>query len=167
MIAVTAQKITSNLSDSELKERIAIIRRFKALLMDQRRRFQQYLDVLDKQKGVIVDGRAEDIISHVELEEKIVADIFMIQKSLDPIQSMFKSAWAGSVSDAVEIPQMSATVESLKVKAIELSRRNKEMLENRMIAVRNEMKSLRSNPYAANKSIYADPKTPILVDIQG
>ncbi|GMO26066.1 MAG: hypothetical protein Ta2B_06020 [Termitinemataceae bacterium] len=160
------------MTDSELNERVAIVKRFKALLQEQRKRFMQYLEVLDKQKEIIENGKAEDIISHVELEEKIVADIFAIQKSVEPMQAMFKTAFAAGKnagklnSEAYEIPQINTAIENLKVTAVERSTRNKEMLEKRMVMVRNEMKSLRGSSFK-RRSVYADPNQPVLIDMHG
>ena len=82
----------TTLSQSELNQRVAVIKRFKELLKAQRDRFQSYLSALDKQKDVIERGTADDLMRHVELEEKIVADIFSIQKVIDPLEEMYRSA---------------------------------------------------------------------------
>ena len=41
------------ISQEELEERIAIIKRFKKLLQQQRNKFEEYLLVLEKQSGKI------------------------------------------------------------------------------------------------------------------
>ena len=82
MVALMTMPIISSgaskkaVSSSELNHRIAVIKRFKELLITQRDRFRVYLDPLDRQKDVIETGSADDLLHHVELEEKIVADIF-------------------------------------------------------------------------------------------
>ncbi|GMO31556.1 MAG: hypothetical protein Ta2F_07070 [Termitinemataceae bacterium] len=157
-----------NLSTTELAERVAIIKRFKELLISQRERFKQYLAVLDKQKDIIESGTAEDIISHVELEEKIVGDIFTIQKSLVPMQSMYKTVLKTESPESADIPLLSETLEKLKKTAALRSIRNKDLLEKRMVIIRNEMKSLRTGPLAkTRRSVYAAGEQPVLIDIKG
>ena len=78
----------ANISPAELKKRVDVLKRFKELLKAQRDRFHTYLDTLDRQKDVIEQGSAEDLLKHVELEEKIVADIFSMQKVIDPLELM-------------------------------------------------------------------------------
>ena len=71
--------VTNEIDSAELAQRVAVLKRFKILLTQQRDRFRSYLDLLDKQQNIIESGCAEELLSYVEIEEKIVADIFSIQ----------------------------------------------------------------------------------------
>ncbi|MDR0473356.1 MAG: flagellar biosynthesis protein FlgN [Treponema sp.] len=170
-----AGAVAGTLSSEELAQRVAILRRFKTLLTQQRDRFRAYLEMLDKQQEVIESGSAEDLLSHVELEEKIVADIFSIQKVIDPLEDMYRAAISGfsgspnqNHSDD-EVPDLKAALEDLKNQAVIRSSRNKELLSRRMAELRMEIKSLRSNPYTTGtrRSVYANGETASLVDISG
>ena len=77
-----------DISPEELAQRVAILKRFKILLTQQRDRFRAYLEMLDKQQEIIENGNTDDLLAHVNLEEKIVADIFSIQKVIDPLEEM-------------------------------------------------------------------------------
>jgi hypothetical protein len=173
----------ADIDPKELARRVAVLRRFRTLLTQQRDRFRSYLEVLDKQKDIIEKGSAEDLLSHIELEEKIVADIFSIQKVIDPLEDMYhalvsdfghgpspalkKTSFRAESDD--EVPSLKAALEDLKKEAVIRSTRNKELLSRRMVELRSEIKSLRNNPYAANarKASYTDGKTASLVDIRG
>jgi hypothetical protein len=167
-----------NISAEEVQRRVAILKRFRELLRQQRERFSQYLNVLDKQKDVIETGSADDLIVHVELEEKIVTDIFAIQKVIDPLEKMYQTLSpgipAGSRSlpesrvsrEESELPSLKAALDELKAEAVIRSTRNRELLAKRMEEIRLEMKSLRANPYALRKSVYSG-EAPSLVDIRG
>jgi hypothetical protein len=157
------------ISPEELDQRVLVLRRFRKLLQDQRDRFSSYLEVLDRQKDVIETGTAEDLLAHVELEEKIVADIFSIQKVIDPLEDMYRSIRVESVQQGRQddVPRLKAALEDLKNEAVIRSSRNRELLSRRMLELRNEIKSLRSNPYAAQKSAFPDAHTASLVDIKG
>jgi hypothetical protein len=163
----------SGLSPQEVSQRVVILKRFKELLKAQRDRFQAYLDVLDKSRDVIEQGTADDLIRHVELEEKIVADIYSIQKVIDPLEAMYKAARlespAGSKPprDGGGVPELKAALEGLKTEAVARAGRNKELLSKRMTELRSEIKNLRSNPYTKRRPGYSDAAPPSLVDIKG
>jgi hypothetical protein len=159
-----------DLSPHELSQRVAVLKRFKELLKAQRDRFRTYLEVLDKQKDIIEQGSADDLIQHVELEEKIVADIYAIQKVIDPLEDMYPRLKARRGFDRAsvdEVPDLKAALEGLKSEAVARSERNKELLSRRMIELRAEIKSLRSNPYLHRQPSYSNAGTGGRVDIKG
>jgi hypothetical protein len=163
---------------AELTRRVAILKRFRTLLAQQRDRFRSYLEVLDRQKDIIETGNAEELLVHVELEEKIVADIFSIQKVIDPLEDMYRAAVSGfnpqTVSgepgqeDVSDVPSLKSALENLKNEAVIRSTRNKELLSRRMVELRSEITALRGNPYAAKarRSAYTGGSG-TLIDIQG
>ena len=164
-----------SLSPGELSQRVAVIKRFKELLKAQRDRFRTYLDTLDKQQEVIQAGTAEDLLRHVELEEKIVADIFSIQKVIDPLEKMYQSvrpevqAESGVKSAAIhsgadEVSGLKEALQGLKAEAAIRSERNRELLARRMASLRSEIKGLRNNPYARRQGNAAAPTQ---IDIRG
>jgi hypothetical protein len=155
-------------SPEELARRVAVLKRFRELLLAQRERFRSYLEVLDKQKDVIEQGSTEDLIAHVEMEEKIVADIFSIQKVIDPLEDLYRAAYAENSGPVPgEIPNLKAALEGLKNEAVVRTGRNKELLSKRMTEIRSEIKGLRANPYAGRSSIYAETSAPSMIDIKG
>ena len=169
---------TKDLSQDEVNQRVAILKRFKELLKAQRDRFQAYLDVLDKQKDSIEKGTADDLLRHVELEEKIVADIFSIQKVIDPMEDLYRMArntgepgsstaekTASKEND--DVLNIKTALEGLKTEAISRSERNKNLLTKRMAELRSEIKGLRASPYNRQRSAYAESGIPSLVDIRG
>ena len=157
---------TKEISDAELSKRIAIIKRFKELLKAQRDRFIAYLESLDRQKDIIQSGNADDLIHHVELEEKIITDIFSIQKVIDPLEDMYHSAKpAIHAMEGDEVSDLKNVLESLKTEAVVRSERNKELLSLRMTELRSEIKSLRSNPYARRR--IETVAAPTQIDISG
>jgi hypothetical protein len=167
------------ISPEELRQRVAVLKRFRTLLSQQRDRFRSYLEVLDKQKDIIETGDPGDLLAHVELEEKIVADIFSIQKVINPLEEMYHAAISGfspfgapgrsgpGLSD--DVPSLKAALEDLKNEAVIRSTRNKELLSKRMVELRAEIKTLRNNPYsaAARRSAFSASGTASLVDVSG
>jgi hypothetical protein len=190
-MAAVLKKEAATISPDELKRRVATIKRFRELLSQQRDRFRQYLTVLDKQKDVIEKSNADALIAHVELEEQIVGDIMAIQKVIDPLEAMYHASLpAGSVSAGTlsagalpantlpgkaggipaeaqsEIPSLRTALEELRSEAVLRSARNRELLAKRMEELRQEMKTLRANPYAIHHSAYSNESS-ALVDIVG
>ena len=168
--------VDSGSGSGEFAQRVAVLRRFRTLLQEQRERFRSYLDVLDKQQDIIETGSADDLLAHVELEEQIVADIFSIQKVIDPLEDMYHAVIAGLISTGgkaphhnADVPDLKAALEDLKNEAVTRSARNRELLSRRMTELRSEIKTLRDNPYAANarRSAFSGGATASLVDIEG
>ena len=167
----------NNLSSSEVMQRAAILRRFRELLKAQRDRFGAYLDVLDKQKDVIEKGTADSMIRYVELEEKIVTDIFSIQKVIDPLEELYRNVrkenkavsgvFNSKISDEEDVKDLKSALEGLKTEAVSLSKRNKVLLSKRMAELRAEIKNLRTNPYVRPLTSYSESGTPNLVDLRG
>jgi hypothetical protein len=161
------------ISTEEFNQRVAVLKRFRALLTEQRDRFRSYLEVLDKQQDVIETGSADDLLSHVELEEKIVADIFSIQKVIDPLEEMYravvKTAGAPQEPHGDDVPSLKSALEGLRTEAAARTSRNRELLSRRMVEIRSEIKALRNNPYAASarRSSFSDTETASLIDLKG
>ena len=167
---------TAEIDSAELAQRVAVLKRFKTLLSQQRERFHSYLDLLDKQQDVIESGSAEDLLTYVEIEEKIVSDIFSIQKVIDPLEERYYSVTSktgitldsgAAGSGTEEVPSLKASLEILKSEAVIRSTKNKELLSKRMLELRQEIKTLRNNPYAKKGNSFSNPKAASLVDIKG
>ena len=154
----------TELPPEEVARRVAVLKRFRELLTEQRNRFRDYLEVLDKQKDVIEKGDTDALLSHVELEEKIVSDIFAIQKVIDPLEDLYRS---GAGEREAEVPNLKAALEELKTEAIARSERNRHLLTEHMEKIRTEIKTLRNNPFAARRSLYDNSGAASLVDLKG
>ena len=160
-IPVLSENATKkDISPSELSQRVAVIKRFRELLKAQRDRFQAYLNTLDKQKDVIERGTADAILQHVELEEKIVEDIFSIQKVIDPMEEMYRSAEKDD-----DVSGLKDALEGLKVEAATRSVRNRDLLAKRMAEIRSEIKSLKSSAYTRRS--FNSGLAPSFVDLKG
>ncbi|MDR0316270.1 MAG: flagellar biosynthesis protein FlgN [Treponema sp.] len=166
---------TAEISPQELTQRIAVLRRFRTLLQDQRNRFRSYLEVLDKQQDIIESGNTDELLAHVEMEERLVADIYSIQKVIDPLDEMYRSLVSGMSAGPIhsekadDVSGLKAALDELKSEAVLRSSRNREMLSRRMVELRSEIKALRNNPFAATarRSASWSGNIASLVDIQG
>ena len=168
-------RASREISPSELGQRVAVIKRFRELLKAQRDRFQAYLNALDKQKDVIQSGSTDDLLHHVELEEKIVEDIFSIQRVIDPLEKMYQTVKpespvrAGAKTDRQktgddEVASLKEALDGLKAEAVIRAERNRELLSKRMAELRSEIKSLRSG-YTRRR--FETSPGPSLIDLKG
>ena len=164
---MTATMQKSNISSTELSQRVAVIKRFKEMLKAQRDRFREYLSALDRQKDAILGGTADELIRHVELEEKIVSDIFSIQRVIDPLEQMYQSSRTENSIKAAgdEVKCLKEALDGLKAEAVVRSGQNRELLAKRMAELRSEIKSIKSNAYARRP--FNNNPTPSLVDLKG
>jgi len=173
---VPSENVSKGISAAELSQRVAVLRRFKELLKAQRDRFHTYLTALDKQKDVIQNGTTDDLLRHVELEEKIVADIFSIQKVIDPLEEMYQAVRAekpakgspgsaGKKTGEEEVISLKEALDGLKAEAVVRSERNRELLAKRMAELRSEINSLKGNSYARRK--FEINTGPSYIDIKG
>jgi hypothetical protein len=163
----------SEISAEELKKRVAVVKRFRELLIAQRERFSVYLETLEKQKGIIENGKAEDILTYVEMEEKIISDIFSIRKVIAPLEMQYRShietrsvETGGSLS-APDIPEIRTALERLRVEADNKVKQNRGLLEKRMNEFREELKLLRNNPYIKRKASFTATEGSSFLDMKG
>ena len=81
------------LSQTELDQRVAVLKRFRELLASQRDKFRSYMDLLDHQKRDIESGDVDALVAHVEAEQGIVAEIFAVQKVIAPLEDLYRAVY--------------------------------------------------------------------------
>lgn len=151
------------LSKEELDKRVAVLKRFRELLVRQRDKFRDYLAVLDKQKLDIEHGDVDALVAHVEAEQGMVAEIFAVQKVLDPLEDMYKAAYHSSPPEG--ITELKDTLDELKTEVAKRNNENRALLKQRMDMLRHQIMNI-NNPYTRKKSVYADSPEPRALDIK-
>ncbi|WP_255803249.1 hypothetical protein [Treponema denticola] len=68
------------LSRQEIDQRVAVLKRFKALLQEQRKKFSDYLVVLETQERSIHEENIDALVHHTELEQSIIGDILQFKR---------------------------------------------------------------------------------------
>lgn len=145
----------TELTDEELNERISILRRFRTLLEQQRSKFQEYLNVLEKQENSISKEDTNAIISHAELEQQVVAGIKNLQKVIVPLSEMYKTSAKGAVpAGDKSVESIQNELENLQEKVLEQNFKNRELLKKHLVQIRTQLENFK-NPYKKNRSIYA------------
>lgn len=151
------------LSQEQIDERIAILKRFRALLEEQQKKFREYLVVLEKQHDGIQKDDVEAIVKHTEIEQGIISEIHTIQKVITPLEDIYRTVYS-NVPES-EIPVLKTDLEKLQKDVLFQNEKNRELLKTHMVVLREKVVSMHS-PYAKRSSIYAsDAQTGTRIDI--
>ena len=151
---------TQELTQKELDERIAILKRFRSLLEQQRTKFREYLRVLEMQESNISEENAEALLAHTELGDQIVEGIGSLQKVIVPMQKLYMQSKASTYNpmDIVPIEKIQSDLSSLQHRVIEQNVKNQSLLKTHMTDIRQKISNIK-NPYRNMSSIYADKGT--------
>lgn len=144
----------AEITQEELYERVAILRRFKSLLEEQRGKFREYLTVLEKQQDSITSENPESLLAHTELEQQVVKNIANLQKVIVPMSKMYK---ANAGNDA-SIQKIQNELSDLQDKVLKQNAINRDLLKVHIEQLRAQIAGFK-NPYKANRSVYANVQT--------
>lgn len=141
------------LSQKEIDEREATLRRLVALLSRQREKFREYLAVLDKQSESIDDDDCESILARAQTADSIARDIEGLEKTIEPLRSLRALQRPSDADDSPAAIEEGA-LERLRKKAMARNKSNRARLEIRMAQMKEELRSFQ-NPYKSARSVYA------------
>ncbi len=146
----------AEITQEELNERVALLRRFRSLLEEQRGKFREYLNVLEKQQNSITSENPEALLAHTELEQQVVKNIASLQKVIVPMAKMYKSSSskAGITEDA-EIARIQNDLSDLQDKVLKQNAINRDLLRVHIDQLRTQIEGFK-NPYKNNRSVYAN-----------
>lgn len=151
------------LSRQEIDQRVAVLKRFKALLQEQRKKFSDYLVVLETQELSIHEENIDALVHHTELEQSIIGDIFTIQKVIDPIEEMYRLGMPDK--DDTEVVRLKSDLNKLQSQVLDQNQKNRELLQSRMADLRQEMISINPNYSYTSKAFAKQEAVSSLVDI--
>lgn len=158
------------ISKEELEERIAIIKRFKKLLIKQRSKFEEYLLVLEKQSDKIELEDGDALMAHTELESQIVKNIAELQKVIVPMKGMYEAVVPETdETDRESVANIQAELEDLQKQVLVQNEHNRNLLKIHLEDLKSQLNAARlANPYRNRTSVYAE-KASVgnLVSIEG
>lgn len=156
----------AELSKEEIDERVAILKRYKKLLEQQRSKFQEYLKVLENQQNSIVSENPENLFEHTVLEEQIIKNIESLQKVIVPMNELYRQTIAASGKQDSVISALKTDLSSLQKKVLAQNSKNQQILRTHLSQIRMQLNNFR-NPYSFNHSVYAQKENVAsLVEIQ-
>lgn len=143
------------LSQEELNERIAILKRYRTLLEQQRNKFQEYLNVLEKQSDAIAGHSVEKAAVHSQIEDQLVSQLAHLQKVISPMEKLYEEKHVSAMAfDNDPIPDLKNELNRLKERVLTQNYQNREMIQERLIETKPVVQNFR-NPYSKARSIYA------------
>ena len=146
----------AEITQEELNERVALLRRFRSLLEEQRGKFREYLNVLEKQQDSITSENPENLLAHTELEQQVVKSIANLQKVIVPMSKMYSAVGnkAPAAEDA-EITKIQNDLSDLQDKVLKQNAINRDLLRVHIEQLRSQISNFK-NPYKNNRSVYAN-----------
>lgn len=155
------------LTKEELEERVSILRKFKALLEQQRNKFREYLTVLEKQEASIKSENPELLLAHTELEQQVVKNLSSLQKVIIPMSKMYKNLNISSGNeDSQSIKEIQNELISLQNKVLEQNKINRDLLRVHIESIKMQIQNFK-NPYKNLRTVYGQPqKIATLVEVQ-
>jgi len=154
--------MTLTLTKAEVDKRVALLKRLKATLAQQREKFHTYLKVLDAEKTSIEQDAVDNLRAQVALEEELMVDIHAIQKCIDPLEAVLQEAYHGPADH--DVNDLRSSLKSLKDQVQEKSLENRGLLSRSMALL--EMEMVRVRPQVRSRNPYAGARSAsVLVDI--
>ena len=141
------------ISDKELEERVALLKKFRVLLQRQRDKFREYLEVLEKQENSIANEDADALLAHTELEQQVVSNIMNLQKVIVPMADLYKKNGGNQKEEA--IASLQNDLSTLQNQVLAQNKKNRDLLRSHIDSIRTQIAVFR-NPYKSRRSIYAE-----------
>ncbi len=161
------------LTQEQINERIAILKRYRALLVQQREKFAQYLKALEKQETSIENEDAEVLLEHTELEQQVLSGITNLRKCIIPMEALYKeslnSTWTAQDADTISIQKIESELDNLQTKVLAQTEKHRNLLKSHMTVLSNRINSMyQANPYRGKRSVYTQTSEPesTLLDIE-
>ena len=157
----------AEITQQELDERVALLRKFRRLLEQQRNKFREYLNVLEKQENSITSENAETLIAHTELEQQVVKNIANLQKVIIPMAKMYKASVPMAHTDEeLSINKIQNELNDLQSKVLKQNEINRDLLRGHIESIRAQIQNFK-NPYKNARSVYAQPqRVATLVEVE-
>lgn len=159
----------SEISQTELSERVSILKRFKQLLEQQREKFQRYLKVLEVQELSIDDEDAEKIVQHAELGQALISEISSIKRVIDPIESMYRSVRTIGMdpkSKAIELEttRLKQDLQNLQNNILAQNKINRDKLKGQLSGLRKQIANIKN--ISKQKNIFSSDESASLIDLE-
>ena len=144
----------AEITQKELDERVAILRRFRSLLEEQRGKFREYLTVLEKQQDSITSENPESLLAHTELEQQVVKNIANLQKVIVPMAKMYKANAGNTAAEEADIAKIQNELSDLQDKVLKQNAINRDLLRVHIDQLKTQINNFK-NPYKATRNVYA------------
>lgn len=122
------------------QERVALLRRLRDMLVQQRDKFQNYLEILDNEEEAIRNRDVDALESYVRLETSVLGEIQAFQKVIRPLESLYRSAYPNEES---QIPPLRESLSRLRERVLERNEQNRGLMRERIDELKKEIRELK------------------------
>ena len=143
-----------------IEQNVAVLKKLRAMLTRQREKFDAYLRLLECEGEAIEKGDSEKLLTQVEMERSIIAEIFTLKRVIAPLESLYQAGYPAGTE--ATIPRLKSVLETMGAEILAHNGRNRQRLRERMEDMRREISSLRAWPKTAPQF---SEVTPGLIDI--
>ena len=150
----------NKLDTNVIEERVFILKRLRMMLIAQREKFNNYLNLLVKEEEAILNEDTEKIEVHIQVEHSILKEISSFGKVIKPLEAMYKIRFPKKEKI---IPQLKNSLDALKEKVSARNEKNRNLLKQKIIFLRQEIKNIKKNH--KSQSPYSKLGTPSIIDI--
>jgi flagellar biosynthesis/type III secretory pathway chaperone len=150
----------------ELQERVALLKRLKQNLKAQRKKFHNYLNLLEKEGQSIEEGKIEILESQVAMETNLVGEITALQRVIEPLDQMVRTTLPKKEMEQQdkELEDLRSSLDNLREQVQEKNTFNRQALEQAMEQVKNKIFKIKpkrgKNPYGGYRQ-----SAPSMIDI--
>ncbi len=128
-------------TSSETAHRVAVVRRLKTLLEEQREKFGEYLELLERESDAIARRDTAALMGQVEHERRVVQAIVSFGRIIGPIQEVYLTLYPERNRD---IETLKAAVEQMRNDVVKKNEANRVLLRARMNELKDRVESLKS-----------------------
>lgn len=140
---------------TDTRECVAIIKKFKELLLKEKAKFIEYEKLLDLQAAAIKSNDVEKLSIYSTLGNDVTQSISNLQRVVIPFFKMYMSIEkSGSTRDKATVALLQNDLYMLKSKVLTQNKMNREMLSLHLATAQKQLDGFK-NPYTAVSSVFA------------
>jgi flagellar biosynthesis/type III secretory pathway chaperone len=142
----------------ESQGKASVLKRLREMLLRQKDKFRQYLDLLEQEGSSIADGDTERLQVQLELEKILIGEIHTLHRVIEPLEDLYRAAYPKSEES---IPALKAVLADMGAQMKERNAKNRAALRMKMEELKGEIAGLRAWPRAQS----GPEASPSLIDI--
>lgn len=141
--------------NTDAKECVAIVKKFKELLLKEKAKFIEYERLLELQAVAIKNDDVEKLSVYSTLGNDVTQSIGNLQRVIIPFFKMYMSIEKNnSTRDKATVALLQNDLYMLKSKVLTQNKINREMLSLHLATAQKQLENFK-NPYAGVSSIFA------------
>lgn len=139
-----------------------LAKRIRENLLSQKNKLENYLKILDKEEGDIIENDPDKLIEHINIEKNIIDELFNFKKIVEPLEKMYDNS---PYKKDNSIGSLKSSLDKLTSQITSKSQSNKILLDNTMAKIKADLNNIK-NKNRFNKTNYETIESRIL-DVTG